>query len=252
MSQQITPSRMTLALFKQKTISARKGHELLKKKCDCLKTRFRSIMVALLDNKMKMDEEMQKAFLLFAEAQWAAGQFNSIVKDSIKKAFIRVDISTENIAGVMLPNLNLKELEDSEGNLSQLGLDKGGLAIQRTRQKFKECLYLLVKVASLQTSFVTLDEVIKVTNRRVNALEHVVIPEYMRIQVYINQELDEMAREDLFRIKKVLDNKRKVIAEEDAEVAKYEAMMAAKGVKAQGGGNLIDQDDKIQDEDIVF
>ncbi len=40
-----------------------------------------------------------------------------------------------------------------------------------------------------------------------------------------------MAREDLFRIKKILDNKRKIIVEEEAEVAKFEAMQQAKGIK---------------------
>jgi V-type H+-transporting ATPase subunit D len=45
----------------------------LKKKCDALKTKFRAIMVALLENKMKMDEEMQKAFIQLADAYWAAG-----------------------------------------------------------------------------------------------------------------------------------------------------------------------------------
>ena len=62
-----------LALYKAKTVSAKKGHELLKKKCDALKTKFRAIMVALLENKMKMDEEMQKAFIQLADAYWAAG-----------------------------------------------------------------------------------------------------------------------------------------------------------------------------------
>jgi V-type H+-transporting ATPase subunit D len=54
-----------------------------------------------------------------------------------------------------------------------------------------------------------LDEKIKVTNRRVNALEHVVIPRFQATFRYIEQELDEQAREDFFRLKKVLDNKKK-------------------------------------------
>lgn len=42
-----------------------------------------------------------------------------------------------------------------------------------------------------------------------NALEHVVIPRFINIYKYIDQELDEQAREDFFRLKKVLDNKKK-------------------------------------------
>jgi H(+)-transporting ATP synthase subunit D len=45
-----------------------------------------------------------------------------------------------------------------------------------------------------QTAFTILDEVIKATNRRVNAIEHVVIPRLENTVSYINSELDEMDR----------------------------------------------------------
>ena len=69
----------------------------------------------------------------------------------------------------------------------------------------------------------TLDQVIKVTSRRVNALEHVVIPKFIGVQIYIIQELDEMSREDYYRLKKVLENKRKMILEEAEQKAKEAA-----------------------------
>lgn len=51
----------------------------------------------------------------------------------------------------------------------------------------------------LQTAFITLDEVIKITNRRVNAIEHVVKPRYERTIAYIITELDEREREEFYR-----------------------------------------------------
>ena len=51
------------------------------------------------------------------------------------------------------------------------------------------------RLASLQTSFVTLDEALKVTNRRVNALENVTIPKIQGVLDYIARELDELERE---------------------------------------------------------
>merc|ERR1712028_292246 len=77
----------------------------------------------------------------------------------------------------------------------------------------------LVKLASLQTAFHTLDEEIKMTSRRVNALEYVLIPRIEDIIAYITQEMDEQAREEFFRVKKVVEKKKAKLAKEAESVS---------------------------------
>jgi V-type H+-transporting ATPase subunit D len=79
------------------------------------------------------------------------------------------------------------------------GLGRGGQQIQKCKDTYKKAVEVLVELASLQTTFVILDEVIKVTNRRVNAIEHVIIPKIENTISYITSELDEQDREEFFR-----------------------------------------------------
>jgi V-type H+-transporting ATPase subunit D len=64
---------------------------------------------------------------------------------------------------------------------------------------YAKAVETLVELASLQTAFMILDEVIRATNRRVNAIEHVIIPRLDNTIKYIISELDEMDREEFFR-----------------------------------------------------
>jgi V-type H+-transporting ATPase subunit D len=109
-----------------------------------------------------------------------------------------------------------------------------------------------------QTAFVILDEVIRMTNRRVNALEHVVLPRLENTIKYINSELDEMDREEFFRLKKVQAAKKK-------RAAAAELVAAAEKVQSggmdypgdsrtyeeeeKGGGDLLNEG---KDEDVIF
>lgn len=75
-------------------------------------------------------------------------------------------------------------------------------------------------------------------------MEHVVIPRFIAVYKYIDQELDEQAREDFFRLKKVLDNKKKH-AEEDSDIKEHEHGGEKHVEESQ---NLLDE----VDEDIIF
>lgn len=65
------------------------------------------------------------------------------------------------------------------------GLGKGGQQIQSCRKAYISAIQLLVQLANLQTAFITLDTALKVTNRRVNALENVVKPKIENTISYI-------------------------------------------------------------------
>ena len=175
----------------------------------------------------------------------------SKVLEGDMKASVRVEGRTDNVAGVKLPVFS--QLDVPQEKVEQLGLAGGGRAIQNCREKYAALLDLLIKLASLQTAFLTVDEALKVTNRRVNALENVTIPRIEDTLSYINKELDELEREDFTRLKKVKEKKEVRMAEEALERDKR---LKAKGKNTGGGSaaapSLMTSYDKDNDEDVVF
>merc|ERR1712190_525867 len=99
-----------------------------------------------------------------------------------------------------------------------MGITQGGAVINACRETYVKAVTLLIRLASLQTAFKTLDEEIKMTSRRVNALEYVLIPKIEAIIQYITQEMDEQAREEFFRVKKVVEKKKAKLEKEKAEL----------------------------------
>ena len=154
-----------------------------------------------------MSESCSTAFFSLTAAQYAAGDFKTKVLEGNFTASIRVTGKTDNIAGVKIPVF--QQLDSGADSLDNIGLAKGGRKINESKEKFQQLLTILVKLASLQTSFITMDEALKVTNRRVNALENVTIPRIEKTLSYITSELDELEREDFTRLKKVKDQNAK-------------------------------------------
>ncbi|KAI0374837.1 vacuolar ATP synthase subunit D [Pilatotrama ljubarskyi] len=244
----IFPTRMALTNTKLRLKGAQTGHSLLAKKRDALTTRFRAILRRVDEAKRKMGRVMQLASFSLAEVTYATGDISYLVQEQAKSASFKVKAKQENVSGVVLPAFEVDRVPGSDFNLT--GLGRGGQQVLRAKEVYAKAVETLVDLASLQAAFMILDEVIRATNRRVNAIEHVVIPRLENTIKYITSELDEMDREEFFRLKKVQGKKKR-----DAEAA--EALRKGQDAKdiievapdlAGGGGDLLGS----KDEDVIF
>lgn len=218
--EQVFPTRMTLGVMKGKLKGAQTGHSLLKRKSEALTKRFRDITKRIDDAKRKMGRVMQTAAFSLAEVSYATGgNIGFQVQESISNnARFKVKARQENVSGVYLPQFEA-DINESINDFRMTGLGRGGQQVQKAREVYSKAVETLVDLASLQTAFVILDDVIKVTNRRVNAIEHVIIPRTENTIAYINSELDELDREEFYRLKKVQEKKQIATAAADAEMA---------------------------------
>lgn len=213
----VFPTRMTLGLMKGKLKGAQQGHSLLKRKSEALTKRFRDITQRIDDAKRKMGRVMQTAAFSLAEVQYATGDNISYqVQESVQKARFQIKAKQENVSGVYLPAFE-SHINEDINDFKMTGLGRGGQQVQKAKMVYTKAVETLVELASLQTAFIILDEVIKVTNRRVNAIEHVIIPRTENTISYINSELDELDREEFYRLKKVQEKKQLAVAAEEAE-----------------------------------
>jgi V-type H+-transporting ATPase subunit D len=240
---EVPPTRMNQQIFKGKMKAAEGGHKLLKKKADALKVKFRDYAKMIAETKGNMSADATTAFFSLTQAEYAAGNFKQKVAEGTLTARVRVGAGIDNIAGVKLPVFTIYETGSVADNQS-LGLVGGGKKIVAVRDKFTVFLAQLIKLASLQTSFQTLDEAMKVTNRRVNALENVTIPKIQVVLDYIDRELDELEREDFTRLKLVQGKK------VDGLKASVVPTKALKELKVDE--DITAQFDAQDDEDVVF
>ncbi|KAJ3763881.1 ATP synthase subunit D-domain-containing protein [Lentinula raphanica] len=247
-------TRMALTNTKLRLKGAQTGHSLLAKKRDALTTRFRAILKKVDEAKRKMGRVMQLASLSMAEVTYATGDIAYLVQEQAKSASFRVKSKQENVSGVVLPAFEVDRVSGSDFNLT--GLGRGGQQVLKAKEVYAKAIETLVELASLQTAFTILDEVIRATNRRVNAIEHVVIPRLENTIKYIMSELDEMDREEFFRLKKVQgkkkrDNAARQIEQEGKEASVEESSVPQTSTEGEEEEQAVDLLSS-KDSDIIF
>ena len=255
---QVFATRMVLQTYKQKAKGARKGFDLLKKKADALKARIQKMIRAIHTLKLSIGHDVKMAHLALAKATYAAGGggFIKRVLENEHRATIRIDGKVENVAGVKIAKFaSTDDVDVDSSKMTEMyGLSGGGAQINKAKEEFANLLEKLIQLASLQTAFKTLDEALKVTSRRVNALDNVVVPRLENTVAYVKQELDELEREDFTRLKKVVEKKNENENSGDMENDEGNKYQSESLESSNLGPSILDSygDNDEADEDLLF
>ena len=221
----INPTRMELLSLKNRTKLAVKGHGLLKEKRDALIKEFFDILDRVKGVREAAERSLKEANEALLEAQIAMGDL-AVRKASLSvKESIDVDIKSRSVMGVSVPVTNVKMEErsiiDSGSSFSDTTIQ-----LDEAAKKFEESIKFLIELGEVEKTIFLLAEEIEATKRRVNALEHIMIPRFENTEKYIDMRLQEMERENFVRLKMIRstiekkDNEAKeaAIEEEAAEV----------------------------------
>lgn len=192
---------MVLNNLNTRVKGAEKGKNLLERKCEALKMRHKEVAAELYAKKLELEEKIEKALFQFRRIELYGGDVRLAIHQA-NTLPLNIVADMQSITGMAFPTLSLqKQIKP------MYFLGASGRLIGECRTRFLECLSLMVSIGSTQLTFTLLDQLVYATNRRVSALEHVLIPRLENTIRYIQSELDELDREEFFRLKKVQNKK---------------------------------------------
>lgn len=196
----IRPTRIELLRVKKREMLAQKGHDLLEEKLD-----------AMVLEQMKVEKNLEE---ISAEIREIAASAYSSLFMAIRGSGYRmleeiswtapdlpdIMMETRQVMGIHVPAIS--PLDPGRGDVPGYSYPGVSGQIDDATLRFRVMLSLLVSFAEAQGILRLLTQEIASTRRRVNALEHIIIPQLQKTGRYIEMRLEEREREDLFRRKR--------------------------------------------------
>lgn len=203
MDREIKPTRMELMEVRRKIALSERGYHILKMKRDGLIVEFfnvlskaRNIREKIIDDYKKASHHLTTARCLDGDAAVLSASFNA-GEDPV------VRFESKNVMGVVVPT-------SIESGTVRRRIDRRGYGIigispyiDASAAAYEELVEGIILAAELETTLKRLIEEIERTKRRVNALEFKVIPELRQIEYLIRLRLEEMERDNVFRLKRI-------------------------------------------------
>lgn len=204
-SKQITPTRMELTRLKKKLVTATRGHKLLKDKRDEL---MRQFLEKVRENKTlreQVEKGIKAANKNFLLAR--AGMQDQVLNTAMlaPKQRVSVEAGMENVMSVEIPTFDFKTRTPDQNDIFSYGFAFTSSDLDGAVQSLADIFPDMLKLAEIEKSCQLMAVEIEKTRRRVNALEHVMIPELQANIKYISMKLDENERSTQIRLMKVKD-----------------------------------------------
>lgn len=202
---QVNPTRMELTRLKNKLKTARRGHKLLKDKRDEL---MRQFLILVRENK-DLREKVEKGIadcnrnFVMARAGMSAEALNVALMSPKQEVYL--EASTKNVMSVEIPQFTYKTRTSNTNDIYSYGFAFTSSDLDGAVKSIADLLPDMLLLAEREKSCQLMAAEIEKTRRRVNALEHVMIPETEESIKFIKMKLDENERSSQIRLMKVKD-----------------------------------------------
>lgn len=201
----VNPTRMELTNLKRKLATARRGHKLLKDKRDELMRRFLDMVRENKALRIEVEEGIRKANDAMSVAGCVMSDKSLDVALMLPRQEMQLEVSEKNIMSVMIPVFDVKFKTADENDIYSYGFAETSGELDDAVKALSNIMPKLIRLAELEKSCRLMADEIEKTRRRVNALEHVMIPQYEETIKFIAMKLDENERSTTTRLMKVKD-----------------------------------------------
>ena len=204
-STQVNPTRMELTRLKKKLQTAVKGHKLLKDKRDELMREFLDLVRVNMELRKKVEAGIRAANVNFVVAR--ADMSEEILQSAlmVPKQGVELGVGSRNVMSVDVPVFSYKTRTPDEGDIYPYGFAFTSAELDGAVKSLSDVFPDMLKLAEVEKSCQLMAAEIEKTRRRVNALEHVIIPDTRAGIRYISMKLDENERSTQIRLMKVKD-----------------------------------------------
>ena len=202
---QTTPTRMELTRLKKKLVTAVRGHKLLKDKRDELMRQFLDLAKENMELRKAVEEGIRKANANFVTAKASMPEEALHTALMAPKQEVYLEAERKNVMSVEIPVFEYRTRTADPNDIYSYGFAFTSVDLDDAVRSLADVLPQMLELAEKEKACQLLAAEIEKTRRRVNALEHFMIPETRESIRYITMKLDENERSSQIRLRKVKD-----------------------------------------------